>query len=83
MRDDSRVSIEERRERIRGWTRLSVEHIVGGVSETEGQCTICEREIRRGQLDFIITFKEAKSLRLDQECMALWREETSHQHERP
>jgi hypothetical protein len=84
MLDDSRVSIEERRERIRLWIRwASVEKIVGGVSDSGEQCTICQEQIDRGQLDFIITLKgtggRSRSLRLDRACMTLWREETSHQ----
>jgi len=48
---------------------------VGGVSTGGVRCTICDRPIEEGDTDFIITFKGAVSLRLDQTCMDLWREE--------
>jgi hypothetical protein len=70
------VPIDERRARIRRWTRFAaLEHIAGGPSEG-GHCTICERFIDPGELDFIIFFKDAVTLRLDQACMDLWHEET-------
>jgi hypothetical protein len=53
-----------------------LQQIVGGVSEGGVRCTICERPIEVGETDFVITFKGAVSLRLDQACMDLWREES-------
>jgi hypothetical protein len=41
-------------------------------------CTICERPIGVGETDFIITLKGAVSLRLDQACMDIWREQSEH-----
>jgi len=70
------VPIEERRARIRRWSSFRrLQEIVGGVSTGGVRCTICDRPIEEGDTDFIITFKGAVSLRLDQTCMDLWREE--------
>jgi hypothetical protein len=47
----------------------------GGVSTGGVRCTIGERPIEAGDTDFIITFKDAVSLGLDQACMDLWCDE--------
>jgi hypothetical protein len=70
------VPIEERRARIQRWTRFAaLAHITRGKSEGGGHCTICERFIDPGELDFIIIFEGAVTLRLDSACMDLWHEE--------
>jgi len=71
------VSIDERRARIRRWSSFRrLQDIVGGPSPGGANCVICGRIIEAGETDFIITFKGAVSLRLDQACMELWREES-------
>lgn len=71
------IPIDERRARIRRWSSFRrLQQIVGGVSEGDARCSICEQPIEVGQTDFIITFKGAVSLRLDQACMDLWRQES-------
>ena len=70
------VPIEERRARIRRWSSFRrLQEIVGGVSTGYVRCVICDRPIEAGDTDFIIILKGAVSLRLDQACMDLWRDE--------
>jgi hypothetical protein len=70
------VPIDERRARVRRWTRFaSLEHVTAGRSQGGGQCMICDRLMDPGEVASIITFKSGVSLRLDQACMDLWHEE--------
>ncbi len=49
---------------------------MGGASQGGVHCAVCEKPIEAGETDFIITFNDAATLRLDQACIDLWREET-------
>jgi len=71
------VSLDERRARIRRWSSSRpLRDIVGGASQGGVHCAVCEKPIEAGEADFIITFNDAATLRLDQACIDLWREET-------
>jgi hypothetical protein len=77
LEPEPQITIDEQRARIRRWTRFAAwQQIVGGDNQGGGRCMICERLIGPSELDFIITFKGAVSLRLDAACLELWREET-------
>jgi hypothetical protein len=70
------VQTSVRRSVIRRWAAYALlEHTIAGGSQGGGQCMICERRIDSGETDFVITFRGAVAVRLDRDCMDLWRQE--------
>jgi|SRR5262250_714943 len=70
-----RASLSERRARVGPWVWFAdTADIVEGVYEGTRLCTVCGRMIGEGELDFLIVLASAVALRVDQECLELWRE---------
>ena len=71
---ESRVPIEERRNRIRRWLRLTnLEHVIRSYDQGEAECFICKSRIQPRNISFMVVFLNGTiSLRLDQGCMDLW-----------
>jgi len=70
-----RASLSERRARVGPWVWFAdTADIVEGVYEGTRLCTVCSRMIGEGELDFLIVLAKAVALRVDQECLELWRE---------
>jgi hypothetical protein len=69
------ASLQERRARLRAWIRFADDaQIVGGVNEGTRLCTVCNRMIGKGELDFLVVLAGAVALRVDRECLDLWHE---------
>lgn len=70
-----RASLPERRARLGPWIRFADEaQIVGGVCDGTRLCTVCNRMIGEGELDFLVVLAGAVALRVDRECLDLWHE---------
>jgi|RhiMetdeSRZDD1v2_1073273.scaffolds.fasta_scaffold122014_4 hypothetical protein len=70
-----RASLSERRARVGPWVWFAdTADIVEGVYDGTRLCTVCSRMIGEGELDFLIVLASAVALRVDQECLELWRE---------
>src|SRR5215467_13010372 len=70
-----RASLSERRARVGPWVWFAdTADIVEGVYDGTRLCTVCSRMIGEGELDFLIVLAKAVALRVDQECLELWRE---------
>ena len=69
------LPLSERRARLAPWVKFA-EHaqIVGGVREDTHGCSGCERLIGVGETDYLVVLRSVVALRLDQECLELWRE---------
>jgi hypothetical protein len=70
-----RPQMAERRARILRWVSFAPTATVAtGSSKTDEKCAVCWGVITSGQPHFILTFKNAFSVRLDEDCLRLWRE---------
>ena len=73
------ASLQDRRARLGPWIRFADDaQIVGGVNEGTRLCTVCSRMIGEGELDFLVVLAAAVALRVDRECLDLWREAVTH-----
>jgi len=69
------VSLSERRAQFQPWVRFADQaSIVPGVYEGTRLCTVCNRVIGEGELDFLVVLAGALALRVDGECLGLWHE---------
>jgi hypothetical protein len=78
-----RASLPERRARLEPWVRFANQaRNVGGVCEGTRLCTVCNRVIGEGELDFLVVLAGAVALRVDRECLDLWHEAVTNARHR-
>jgi hypothetical protein len=69
------LPLSERRARLAPWVKFADQaQIVGGVREDTRRCSACERVISVAETDYLVVLRKVVALRLDQECLELWRE---------
>ena len=77
------LPLSERRARLAPWVRFADQaQIVGGVREDTQVCSACERVIDVGETDYLVILRKVVALRLDQECIELWREMVIEEREK-
>ena len=69
------LQMAERRARLLRWLSFAAAaRVATEISKVDEKCAVCWRVIASGDPHFILTFKDAFSVRLDEDCLRLWRE---------
>jgi len=72
---EARRQMAERRTRLLRWLSFAPAATVASEnSKVDEKCAVCWRVLAGGEPHFILTFKSAFSVRLDEDCLRLWRE---------